>query len=202
MNGEEFALTLFEKMPEVYKTTDANYDNFLQKYLDAISVGLSLIMDDINDFKSLVFNPLKCKDDYIPVLCDCFYIPYYRDIPTIYYRKLLNDISSLRIRKGTTNCVQYLCRALTGLDVEIDPENTDEHVLEIVLSAETLSEVLDIDVTTEVLGKFIKDFIPFYIHTVNITSEVTESELSTNLFSYSLNSLEKDIELPVYTYII
>lgn len=195
MTKEEFFVTLYEKMPEVYRRLDSNNNYSLKKYVDSMSIGLTQVFDDITNFKKLV-NPLECADEYIQVLCDCFYIPFYSDIPIKYYRKLLNDIGNLRLRKGTLNCVHYLCTALTGLDVDVDSDNLSGHILEILLKADSVDKVLDIDVATKTLETFIKDFIPYYIHTVNITSEVTEMTLTNNINSYTLITLEKDITLP------
>ncbi len=198
MTGDEFASTLYSKLPKIYRTYDT--DLVLYRYLGAIGDSFSPTMELINDFVNVV-NPYTCPDDYIPVMCDCFYIPYYRDIPLVYYRKLLSDISNLRVRKGTTNCVEYLCRVLTGLEVDIDRENDDDHILEITLTAESLDKVLDIDVSTSVISSFIKDFIPFYIHTVNIISEVTETGLNVFTVSFALMTVEEDVNLPRFNLI-
>lgn len=198
MTGEDFAKTLYNKLPKIYKQYDTN--EILKGYMDSIGAGLSLVLEDSDNLLDII-NPQICPDNYIPILCDCFYIPYYRDIPILYYRRLLSDLINFRVRKGTSDCVTYLCTVLTGLDVDIDRENDDDHILEITLTAESLDKVLDIDVSISVISSFIKDFIPFYIHTVNIISEVTETGLNVFTVSFALMTVEEDVNLPRFNLI-
>ena len=188
-----FKLSLYDKLPPVYSRHDS--DKVLKRYMDSMGDGYASVVEDINNFKDIV-DPYLCPSELIPTLCDCFSLPYYRDIPDVYYRKMLRNISSLRARKGTSNCVHYLCRALTGLDIDLDPVNTDPTVLEVYLKADTLEDVLDIDMSTKVIGTFIKEFIPFYIETVTIESVVNEVTMNSLMYRTSLMTYEEETYLP------
>lgn len=188
-----YKLSLYSKLPPVYQRHDTH--KVLKRYMDSLGEGYSSAIEDINNFKTIV-DPYLCPSELIPTLCDCFSFPYYRDIPDVYYRKMLRNISDLRARKGTSNCIHYLCRSLTGLDIELDPVNEDPHILEIYLKADTLEDVLDIDMSTKVIGTFIKDFIPFYIRTVVIESVVNEYVLDSLLYRTSLMTYEEETYMP------
>ena len=179
--------------PVVWKYDESQ---FMDKYVSSICEGgFNPLLEDMTNSLGLT-DAYNCPTEFIPVLCDCYSLPYYSDIPDVYYRKLLQNISSLRARKGTTNCVHYLCRALTGLSIDIDPINTDPNTLEIYLKADTLSDVLNVDMSTKVIGTFIKDFIPFYIDTVTIESVVNEVTMEILLYRSSLMTYQEEVYLP------
>lgn len=178
----------YNKLPKVYRDYDSQIGLPLYRYLTALlDGGYGYILESINTLTDL-FDPEVCPTECIPLLCKSFGLPYYSDIPEVYWRRLLANIGEIMKRRGTYSCIKYLIRVLSGLNVALsykrgyNEDNTEYGRFLIAnISAEDVSNILNLDVTTRVIEKFIREFVPHYITTVEVTAEINTQVLETTL---------------------
>jgi phage tail-like protein len=197
----------FEVMPRLYREYDTN--NEFRLYIESLCEGgFNEIISGENTFLDLI-DPYNCPEPFLPVFCNCFGIKYYPSIPAVYHRKLLANIGELVRRRGTYNCVRFLCRVLTGMEIDYRLEYKEDWVegsgesktLFINLKAETLADVSNIDLSIKVVSLFILDFIPYYINSVMITHIVNDVPLTIPVYRTGVVFTDKEYILPVdYTY--
>lgn len=189
-----FNYLYYTSLPSLYRDRD---DGTLKKYLEAlVDGGYDFLIQGEIGFTDLV-NPDRCPENLLPTLAECHGLEYYPTIPSKYYRKMLNNIVELNRRRGTTNCVRYLCRVLTGMEVDLSYTSTPSvKTLHIDLKAVTLNDVSNIDLSIKVVGMFIMNFIPYYITNVIITSVVNTKVITNTTYRRNLISLSKRIHFP------
>lgn len=170
INENTFTDSLYDKLPSVYREEDYKIGKPLYRYLQASNEGgFSLVIRDSNGFLYLV-DPETCPEAIFPYLYGSFGLTYYEDIPIKYHRRFLSNIGALMKRRGTNAAVKYLVRVLTGLEVELSYERRyDEEgkctgrFLTIQLLIDSIEDTENVQVSIEVIKKFIKTQVPFYI---------------------------------------
>jgi P2-related tail formation protein len=180
LNSESFAKYLYGLFPEIYRIEDAKNYFVLYQYLKAtVDGGYTFIIDYINSFKDLS-DPEKCPDTVFPYLYESFGLTYQPSIDIKYQRKILKNIGELNKRRGTYNSIRYLVRVLTQLDIDLRNEKTynngiPDRKLHIVLKANSLSQIQEMDNNIAVVQNFVKSHIPY-----NVTP-IVEAEVSTQV---------------------
>lgn len=178
----------YTKLPKVYRDYDRKVDMALYRYLQAlIDGGYGYIITSVNNLLD-IFNPSLCPKECLPYFCQSFGISYYDEIPEIYWRRLLSNIGEILHRRGTYSCIKYLVRALTGLDVLLYYKRgyNEDHTrygrfLKATLQANDIGTIMNLEVTTNVVQKFIKEFVPHYITSVEVDAKIHRQLLQTNL---------------------
>ena len=181
----------YNKLPKVYRDYDSQIGLPLYRYLTALlDGGYGYILKSINDLTDL-FDPELCPKVCLPYMCRSFGLTYYSDIPEIYWRRLLSNIGEIMKRRGTYSCIKYLVRALTGLNVTLsyrrgyNDDNTKYgRFLTATISANDVNNILNLDVTTKVIEKFINEFVPYYITSVDVAADIKTQIFSTTLVRY------------------
>lgn len=190
-----FDFMYYESLPAVYRKED---DGTLENYLDSIvSSAYADIIDGEENLPNLI-NPLKCPEEFLPYLSWCYGLTYYPSIPAIYYRKILNNITELNRRRGTKGCLRYLCRVLTGMEINITYEELSKssRILTIELLAESIADVTNMDLSIQVISVFIKGFVPYYITELYITSVISSIYIDSASYISAFVSSQKYITLP------
>lgn len=190
----------YRSLPQVYR--DEDKDLVLKRYLESLNEGgFKDVLYGENSIVNIV-NPLKCPDSVLPVLSACYGLEYYPTIPAKYYRKMLSNIIELNRRRGTYSCLKYLCRVLTGMDITTSYVGSKtSRVLYIDLIASSMQDVADMDLSVKVVNLFIKNFIPYYITSIEIKSVVDDVILDNPIYRYGYVAYAKVVKLPV-NYII
>lgn len=169
-------------LPQVYVEEDRKVDNQLYRYLQALLLGgADLTVSEINGLLKLV-DPENCPEEYFPVLYNSFGLEYYPDVGVEYHRKFLSNYGELKRRRGTYSGVRFLARVLTGLDVDLSylrGEYQDQYGRHLIinLKAKSITEMLNLDNSIDIVKKFIGLFVPYYI-TVQIRGTIEMQYLS------------------------
>lgn len=171
----------YNKLPEIYRIKDLEQKPPLPLYRYLMFMGyggFSYTIDDAYGALSLV-DPEECPKDALPYLLESFGIPYHKDIPEIYQRRLLANVGELVKRRGTYNCIKYLSRALTGMDVDIErKENRGRVTLSITMKAETAEQVENLPISLAVFRNYLKQWVPFwldpYVQTIVNTQDIED----------------------------
>lgn len=160
--GELVEYLYNSKLPELYRVEDTKQKPKLPlyRYLQALFSATDYELDDINGVLLLV-DPEKCPDKFLPFLLESFGLTYFEDIDPKYQRRLLNNVGVLFKRRGTYNCVRFLVRALTNLDVKVH-YNPDTRVLTITLLADTIESIRNLATSKKVITRYLQDFLPYY----------------------------------------
>ena len=179
-------LLYYNKLPEVYRDLDSKQKPKypLYRFLkSAIIDGGGIIVQDIENLSSLI-DPETCPEDLLPYLLKCFGLPYFEDIPIIYQRKLVSSIGELIKRRGTYSCVRYLARVLTNMEVKIERIDLDGDIrLKVILIAESINDIINLDVSIKVVQRYLNYFIPFWLQPVFIESEIIPQKIQTMLYT-------------------
>lgn len=189
-----FDYLYYRCLPKVYRDYD---DGTLKLFIESLVFGgFKPVIEGEIAFTDLT-NPNTCPPEIVPILAHAYGIDHYPSIPEKYYRKLLNNIIELNRRRGSYSSIRYLCRVLTGMEIDMLLEKTPgEKTLYVKLLADTIQDVVDIDTSIRVISTFIGDFIPYYITHVNVSSEVRHVNFSTPIFRTNLIHTAKEIRLP------
>lgn len=185
-------LLYFRKLPKVYRDMDAENNFALKRYLQSLLEGgvspLSLYTD-----KLLTLNdPLQCPDEFFPLLCASFGVPFYKDIPLIYQRRFLNSYGDIFKRRGTFSVVRYLAKAMTGFQVNLeheeDPPGKTGEFLIVTLLIDNISQFYLLEIAAKTMERYIKEFIPYFIN-VDLIFRVSENTIySSTRFAGYINT--------------
>src|SRR5262249_29872134 len=104
---------LFDRMPEIYRTRDAEQTpvNQLRAYLGAVEVAFSALYDDITRLYDDLFID-TCDDWVIPYIADLLGTTHLKGDPHT-LRADVADTIALRRRKGTLGAIERLAANLT-----------------------------------------------------------------------------------------
>lgn len=178
-----------KKLPQVYRDEDSKIGYPLKRYLESlIDGGYCDIIKDIEGIMSLV-DPMTIPEEFFPYLCESFGLTYFPDMDISYQRKFLANIGELVKRRGTFSSVQYLTRALTGLNSDLsyfegDYEGQDGNYLFIVLLAKSLEQLKNIDIDMEVIRNYIGSQIPYYVKPI-LSSRIDTQIIGSKSYSHS-----------------
>lgn len=182
-------LLYYRKLPQVYRDEDKKLNYPLKRYLESlIEGGYYGSIKDIEDMMLLI-DPETIPEEFFPYLYESFGLTYFPDIDISYQRKFLMNIGEILKRRGTFACVRYLARTLTGLDVELSySEGTyngvDGNYLVILLVAEGVGQIENLDTNMEILNRFIRTQLPYYITPV-VTARVGSQTISSKSYAFS-----------------
>lgn len=159
---------MYERLPSVYRNLDSKNKYQLKKYLEAIMEGGfdDTLLGTLNIMD--IIDVDKCPSEYFPVLCESFGVEYYPDIGEIFQRKFLKNFVDLNIRKGTTSCIEYLVRELSGYDVLVRYDVATSRLLITII----IEEGEDINLLTKqlVINKYISKYIPVGLNFILLVS--------------------------------
>lgn len=196
-----------KKLPQVYRDEDKRIGYPLKRYLESlIDGGYYGSIKDIEKLMTLV-DPLSIPEEFLQYLCESFGLSYFPDIEATYQRKFLLNIGEIVKRRGTFSCVKYLARALTGFDVELSyfegvHNGVDGNYLFINLLAKDLEQLKNIDISMEVISKYVSGQIPYYIRPV-LSYQVGTQFINSKSYSqsavcsykfYSINHKKKEVK--------
>lgn len=188
------------KLPQVYRNLDVEQRPIkkpLYRYLQSLIIGGGDSL--IKDIEGLLYliDPEKCPDVFLPMFLQSFGIEYNEDIDSVYQRKLISNIGELVKRRGTYSCVKYLAKVLTGMDVEITREESEETgvTIKVTLLAETLDQVNSLDISTKVLERYLTSYVPFWVLPVKIDSTVKAQEVNFSVYTgvVIVNTISHDL---------
>ncbi|HJZ74534.1 MAG TPA: phage tail protein [Vicinamibacterales bacterium] len=108
------SVSLFERLPEIYRTRDAEQtpQNQLRAYLAAVEAAFGALHDDIGQLYEDLFID-TCDDWVIPYLADLLGTTHLKGDPRT-LRADVADTIALRRRKGTLGAIERLAVNLTG----------------------------------------------------------------------------------------
>lgn len=189
-NPRDFLDYLYSRLPNIYRQEDKKQQNFLYRYLEVLviagynelinnqydtvettnsageveeeevlrSIGISGLLD--------LIDPAKCPDDIFPYLYESFGFEYFNDIDIKYQRKFLQNVGYMNSIKGTLVEAQFVANVLTGMRNDAwyeKNQETGDRLLRVVLYAETIDDIKNIQTNGYVVEKFLKTRIPFYL---------------------------------------
>lgn len=158
---------LYNRMlPSAYISEDSAIGSPFKRYLSAlVEGGIEPLLKDTLDIMNLR-DPQKCPSKYLPVLCENFGLPYFPDIDEKFQRKFLSNFMELNMRKGTSSCIEYLARELSGYDVEVDSSDSDL----VIVRMNTYEDDPKILTNQSVIEKYAVNFIPACMELLVVTS--------------------------------
>lgn len=203
MNPYLFLDFIYNKnLPDIYKVYDNEKFEF-KKYIEALYEGGFLtVINGENELINLI-DPILCPEKALPLFCNSFGLNYYPDIPPKYHRKLLANIGELNRRRGSYYCIRFLCRVLTGKEVDFEYDYTTEpdyegfKVLLIDLIVETLIDATNLVEDIKAVKAFIPDFIPYFIPATLITSIIDEWLITVPLSKVTFMTIQREITSPL-----
>ena len=145
-----------------------------------IDGGFCGSIEDIEKVLHLI-DPEKIPEEFLPYLFESFGLEYFPDIAVTYQRKFLLNLGELMRRRGTFSGVRFLTKVLTGLESELSYENGE---LKIVLLAQTLGQIDNIETSMYVIENFLKTQVPYFVNPT-ISSRVDIQILSSKSYSHS-----------------
>lgn len=157
-----------QSLPKVYRDRDSIYKQ-LHRYLSAIFVdGYTPVQQDTELITDLL-DPQRCPEDLLQFFYMSFGLTYFNDIDPIYHRRLLENLGGIIQRRGTYSCIHFLARAVTGADISVlysrDPED-NSRIITVSVICKSRDQLDRLDVEIGVLGRFLKDYVPYYINIV------------------------------------
>lgn len=178
MEKNLFSPELYNRLPRFYH----RYDNGdLQKYIETLcEYGYGDIIDSINEFTNYI-DPEKCPVGVLPIFCKCFEVPFSPDIDPKYIRKLLSNLGELRRRRGSLNCIRFLVRVLTGLEISVVYAVTTG-LISLSIKVITLAQITEQAVSQKVIKFFIANYLPYTVRDVEILIEVGNVVLPSEHF--------------------
>lgn len=191
--SELLNLLYIKKLPQVYREEDGKIGLPLQRYLQSlVEGGYKGAIDDIEKTLTM-FDPKAIPESLFPFLCESFGLEYFPDIDVMYQRKFLLNLGELIRRRGTFSSVHYMIRTLTGLESELSKEG---NTLNIVLLAENLEQMSNIEISVAVVGNYIQSQIPYYI-VPNISYRVAMQVINSSpTYTLSAFSTLKRSQIP------
>jgi hypothetical protein len=133
----DFGEFLYNRLPEIYRTEDANNSYTLEKFLDVLNEGgFKTIIDKLNGLDNLI-DIDNIPAEYLKHTCSLFGFDYstlddsYNPVlPEWFIRRLLSNIMPLLRKKGTKSCINYIARELTGFKSSVieNKDFTDDDV--------------------------------------------------------------------------
>lgn len=178
-----------KKLPQIYRDEDSKIGYPLKRYLESLIVGgYCGNIEDIEKMLTLV-DPYSIPEEFFQYLCESFGLKYFPDMDVTYQRKFLLNIGEIVKRRGTFACVKYLARALTGLDVELSytegvVDGVDGNHLFINLFANSIEQLDTIDVSMEVISKYLEGQIPYYV-TPFLSYQLNTQPITSKSYSHS-----------------
>ena len=173
-------LLYYKKLPQIYREEDSKIEYPLKRYLEAlIEGGFDSAIKDIEGLM-LIIDPKNTPESIFPFLCESFGLEYFPDIDITYQRKFLLNIGELIKRRGTFSSVHFLIKVLTGLESELELEDT---TLTITLLARSVEEISLIEPSIRVIENYIKTQIPYYITPV-ILSRVDSQIINSKSYAH------------------
>lgn len=170
------------KLPQVYRDEDSKIGFPLKRYLESlIEGGYCGNIEDIKGILSLI-DPMAIPDEFFPYLCESLGLTYFPDMDISYQRKFLANLGELNKRRGTFASVQFLIRALTGLNSELSYEDGS---LYIVLLAKNIEQLDSIETSMAIIGNFISSQIPHYVNPV-LSSRIDTQIVNSKSYSHSV----------------
>lgn len=178
LTSKELVHYLYEmKLPQVYRDKDSELGYPLRRYLEAlIEVGSYEFVDRLSVFDVL-------SDIFLPYLCESFGLDFFKDMDKSYQRKFITNIGEIIQRRGTYSFVHFIVRVLTGLSAELYLEGTS--VLHITLLANDLEQLNSIDLSMEVVGRYVKGHIPYYI-IPKFSSKINTQVIKSKSYAHSV----------------
>lgn len=176
----------YRHLPKVYSEYDKKYTKHqdLYKYLQASLYGGSdYLLDKARGIKDLV-DPLRCPEEILPLLYKCWGLEYFQDIDVYFNRVFLANIGEFVKRRGTIGGIQFIIRALTGMESEIiyqrktkAVDGKDGRYLYIKMLASDVNQANNVTTNVYVVTRFIKKHIPFYFDEVEPTVNIEFVEI-------------------------
>lgn len=159
---------LYNNLPEVYRREDEPTKP-LYRFLSSLAQGgFDEVSLDTTNLITLL-DPLKCPDSLLKYFYTSFGLTYFPDIEPIFHRKILANLGGIIRRRGTHSCVHFLARAIMGTDIETaySRDLEDNHrILTVTVICDTLEQVLILDTESEILQRFLTDYVPYYISVI------------------------------------
>ena len=176
----------YRHLPKVYSEYDKKYTKHqdLYKYLQASLYGGSdYLLDKARGIKDLV-DPLRCPEEILPLLYKCWGLEYFQDIDVYFNRVFLANIGEFVKRRGTIGGIQFIIRALTGMESEITYQRKtkaidgkDGRYLYIKMLASDVNQANNVTTNVYVVTRFIKKHIPFYFDDIEPTVNIEFVEI-------------------------
>lgn len=176
----------YRHLPKVYSEYDKKYTKHqdLYKYLQASLYGGSdYLLDKARGIKDLV-DPLRCPEEILPLLYKCWGLEYFQDIDVYFNRVFLANIGEFVKRRGTIGGIQFIIRALTGMESEITyqrktkaVDGKDGRYLYIKMLASDVNQANNVTTNVYVVTRFIKKHIPFYFDDIEPTVNIEFVEI-------------------------
>ena len=176
----------YRHLPKVYSEYDKKYTKHqdLYKYLQASLYGGSdYLLDKARGIKDLV-DPLRCPEEILPLLYKCWGLEYFQDIDVYFNRVFLANIGEFVKRRGTIGGIQFIIRALTGMESEITyqrktkaVDGKDGRYLYIKMLASDVNQANNVATNVYVVTRFIKKHIPFYFDDIEPTVNIEFVEI-------------------------
>lgn len=178
------------KLPQIYRDEDSKIGFPLKRYLESLILGG--YSEAISDIEGLikVLDLNESSESLFPYLYESFGLEYFPDIDPKYQRKFILNLGELVRRRGTFSCVHYLIRALTGLESELSLKDNN---LEILLLADSVEQIVKMDVSIKVIGNYIRTQIPYYI------TPVFKSRIDTQVINAKSHSFSAITHVKKYT---
>lgn len=191
--SELLNLLYIKKLPQVYREEDGKIGLPLHRYLQSlVEGGYKGAIEDIEKTLTM-FDPKAIPESLFPFLCESFGLEYFPDIDVTYQRKFVMNLGELVRRRGTFSSVHYMIRALTGLESELSREG---NTLKIVLLAENLEQMRNIEISMTIIGNYIQSQIPYYI-VPEISSRISVQIIpSSHTYTLSALSTLKRSQIP------
>ena len=171
----------YRHLPKVYSEYDKKYTKHqdLYKYLQAsLYTGSDYLLDKARGIKDLV-DPLRCPEEILPLLYKCWGLEYFQDIDVYFNRVFLANIGEFVKRRGTIGGIQFIIRALTGMESEITyqrktkaVDGKDGRYLYIKMLASDVNQANNVATNVYVVARFIKKHIPFYFDDIEPTVNI------------------------------
>lgn len=176
----------YRHLPKVYSEYDKKYTKHqdLYKYLQAsLYSGSDYLLDKARGIKDLV-DPLRCPEEILPLLYKCWGLEYFQDIDVYFNRVFLANIGEFVKRRGTIGGIQFIIRALTGMESEITyqrktkaVDGKDGRYLYIKMLASDVNQANNVATNVYVVTRFIKKHIPFYFDDIEPTVNIEFVEI-------------------------
>lgn len=178
-----------KRLPKVYREADIETGYCLKRFLQAMIEGGFSETISLADGITDLTDPLKCPDQYFPILFESFGYTYSPDIPMKYQRKILQNHGELWQKRGTIEYINIISKILTGYDCEVAFERTQDEsnvrVLNITIYVDSSEEDIVHNNYANLVKEFVsKGYIPFYLDvTTNTVVDTVDVNVSIQYIS-------------------